>query len=334
MHENVSSFISGIPVAETEDPGYRPSKKATVDGLPLTNPTKKISQPNGGTSAAGGKKDPYLDMGTPVLTADKRAHDTKSSQVSSRSILLQHSNGTVVSSGQRQGIVEGKHNPYSEMGVSVDFPEKKSNSNGKKEGKGTNVMLMGTPVTERRMLMKHRDPYADLGSSSLLDDDKGSSSKKATTEPLKSKADVAELTEKLNKLLEKAKEISKGQQTEDGQLGKINKGNSTTAVRDPYADVGSLTKKTTQSLAGSKKDFDSSTEEEEFDVSTSETKSNLHTGSSNAPAHGISGNSVTGMTSSKESKNFSTKTQDKVTQHRRKDPYADVGSAVDIKEKK
>ena len=326
--------LIGVPVAETEEAGYRASKKTTMAGLPLTNPTQKMLAQNRATSAAIGKKDPYADMGTMVLSPEKRGKNKKvSSPISSRSFLLERNNGSIVSSDEAKEVKGGGKNPYSEMGVSIDFPDKKSKSGKEK----SDVKGKVTAVSERRMLGNKADPYSDLGSSSVSNDEKDEkSNRKSATENGTAKADVAEIAANLNKLIQKAKEISaktsqgEGAAPTQDKVKGIEIGNATTAIKDPYADVGSLTKKTTKSVPGTKKDLESIVEaphEEEFqDDSDVKRKSNQE----QKPKQ-ISGNSVTGVTGVTNSENQS-KPQEKPQGYRKKDPYSDVGSAVDIKE--
>lgn len=316
---------------ETEEASSSASKKTTMAGLPLTNPTPKAVS-HQATSAATGKKDPYADMGTMTLSADKRGKEKSARHISSRSFLLESKNGTIVSSDEAKEVKGHKESPYSEMGVTIDFPERKSKSRSKEE---IDVDIMssakerGSEVSERRMIRRKNDPYSDLGSSSNSVGGKGNGVKKnmkTESEAGTAKADVGQITETLNKLIEKAKEISS--KTSEGQKGPmqgkltgVEKGNAKISVKDPYSDVGSLVKKNMTSLTGTKKSLESIVEspnDEEFQ-NDSDVKSKVKQ---------LSGNSVTGVTKlSKESKH-----EMNPQGYRRKDPYSDVGSAIDVKE--
>ena len=323
-----------------------------MGGLPLTNPTRKLLSVGAGTSAVGGKKDPYADMGSPVLTGDKRANGKRSSEISSRSFLMENNNGTVVSSDEAKGVKASK-NPYSEMGVSIDFPEKKSATNKASDVKSK---PLASPITEHSMQKKTGDPYADVGTSSDPVDGKrgmkGQKEEKVVSENAKTKADISALTANLNQLLEKAKQISKISSDQEQAILEKSKGgnlvssnlNKTTGVKDPYADVGSLIKKSSHDISGSKKDLDSAADgAEEFQniknmLSESIEKSNARSsgksesGISQKGLSGLTGKSVAALTSVHDKALPKEEGSPLVT--RRKDPYADVGSAVNIKEKR
>lgn len=337
-------------MVETDDSGYRPAKKTTMGGLPLTNPTSKMLSVGAGTSAVGGKKDPYADMGSQVLTADKRANGKQSSEISSRSFLMENNNGTVVSSDEAKGV-KGSKNPYSEMGVSIDFPEKKSATNKASDVKSK---PLASPISEHHMQKKTGDPYADVGTSSdTVDRRRGIKNKKGekiVSENAKTKADISALTANLNQLLEKAKQISKVsadqeqailEKSKDGNLISSNL-NKTTSVKDPYADVGSLVKKSSHDISGSKKDLDSAATEEFENIknmlSESTGKSLTRSSGKSESEHsqkglsGLTGKSVASLTSVHDKALPKQEGSPLVT--RKKDPYADVGSAVNVKDKR
>jgi len=306
-----------------------------MSGLPLANPIQKSINQNEATSATTNRKDPYADMGTMVLSADKREKDQKSlSSVSTRSFLLQEKNGTVVSLEDKKGMKGSNKNPYSEMGVTIDFPEKKSKSRDRQTKIDLLARLSSSP--ERRMIKKIGDPYSDLGSSTALSEPKDQTSRrKSESDAPPLKKDISEIAANLNKLIEKAQEISSKASLQPSnlhaQVSKITKGNATAPNKDPYADVGSITKKSTKSvsLAGTKKDLNALLEsptDEEF-ANDSEGKS--RTAKDSTPKQ-ISGNSVTGLTGTSNMK--LTKGSGTLQGYKKKDPYSDVGSAVDIKE--
>ena len=306
-----------------------------MSGLPLTNPMQKSINQNQATSATTNRKDPYADMGTMVLSADKRAKESSSS-ASTRSFLLEQKNGTVVSLEDTKGMKGGHKNPYSEMGVAIDFPEKKSKSRGRQNKIDLLAKALSSP--ERRMIKKIGDPYSDLGSSTVFNEPKDqTSTRKIESDAATQKKDISEIAANLNKLIEKAQEISSKASQEQkspslqGKVSTITTGNATASSKDPYADVGSLTKKSTKSLSlsGTKKDLNALMEsptDEEF-ASDSEGKSRTVKDSTLAQ---ISGNSVTGLTVTSNMKE--TKALGTLQGYKKKDPYSDVGSAVDIKE--
>ena len=298
-----------------------------MTGLPLTNPSHKSLSQNEATATAINKKDPYADLGTMALSADKRARGKGSpTNAAIRSFLVEHKNGTIVSLGEGKGLNEGAKNPYSEMGFAIDFPDKKSKPmNAEKGGDPTPKV---SALAQRRMMKNNGDPYSDVGSS--LNDGKDRASKKATAlEGTHEKTDLSDITTNLQKLIEKAQEISSKASMAPTvpaveKISKIGAGNATILTKDPYADVGSISKKTTKALPGTKKDLNSliaTPKVEEFQNDS---------GLKSRTTQEMSGNSVTGVTLMKKLQKINELGEPQG--YKRKDPYSDVGSAVDIKE--
>ena len=305
-----------------------------MTGLPLKNPSPQTMNQKNAVAIATNSKDPYADMGTMVNSPDKRAKEQKlSSNVAMRSFLLEHKNGSIVSLDGAKGLKGGEKNPYAEMGFAIDFPDKKSKS--KKAGETDEQAGKVSAFPERRMIKKNGDPYSDVGSSPGLTVGKDQTHNKRTESgPVPENFDLTEITANLNKLIEKAKEISlkpsEGQRASTQEKAyKMEAGNATVFAKDPYADVGSLSKKSTKSISGTKKDLKSLVEDTFDEEFQNDSNVKTRTAEESSPKQ-ISGNSVTGVVVTKNVEKM--EEVGKPQEYKKKDPYSDVGSTVDVKE--